>query len=350
MSAARDNYSEIADTAALWLARHDRGLTPAEEQEFSAWLANPLCAKEWFSLAGTWEKLAEAAGAPDLTAEATLLELRTRRGARRAARRWVPATLAAAAAITFAAFFFIPRGRDSAEDTGPAITLLPAAFTRQTLPDGSVVELHQQTTITVDYSDDTRRVHLPAGEAFFTVAHDESRPFLVETGHAVVRAVGTAFNVRHDTAALTITVAEGGVLVATAKTLTNPEAPVLKRGSQATITRRPDSPAGENGQPEITTRPLAAEDLDAVLAWRSPLLEFRRVPLPDVLDAFARQQPHRVRLGDPALASRTVTGTFRADNISGFLRLAADTLAVRGVPTPDGSILLMEITPLIPEP
>ena len=43
---------------------------------------------------------------------------------------------------------------------------------------------------------DAREIYLRKGEAHFQVAHDRSRPFLVHAGDAVVRAVGTAFEVR----------------------------------------------------------------------------------------------------------------------------------------------------------
>jgi transmembrane sensor len=48
------------------------------------------------------------------------------------------------------------------------------------LKDGSTVLLNTQTRIRVRYSEGERRVTLLKGEAYFSVARDEKRPFIVE--------------------------------------------------------------------------------------------------------------------------------------------------------------------------
>src|SRR5229473_648456 len=65
-----------------------------------------------------------------------------------------------------------------------------------TLADGSTVTLNTNTILETDLRRRTREIYLRKGEAHFQVAHDRSRPFLVHAGDAVVRAVGTAFEVR----------------------------------------------------------------------------------------------------------------------------------------------------------
>src|SRR5258708_24248903 len=64
-----------------------------------------------------------------------------------------------------------------------------------TLTDGSKVLLNTDSRIQIDYSAEQRIVRLLQGEAFFEVAHNRARPFLVYAGANVVRAVGTAFSV-----------------------------------------------------------------------------------------------------------------------------------------------------------
>lgn len=65
------------------------------------------------------------------------------------------------------------------------------------LEDGSQVRINVGSTLTVpiDFATDERRVRLQ-GEAFFTVARDAQRPFVVEAGNASVQVLGTSFNVR----------------------------------------------------------------------------------------------------------------------------------------------------------
>ncbi|NWO96408.1 hypothetical protein GY976_25075, partial [Escherichia coli] len=59
-----------------------------------------------------------------------------------------------------------------------------------------------------------RRLRLVAGEALFKVAHDKSRPFVVETRHGEVVAVGTMFDVSVGKGEAKVTVVEGVVRVA----------------------------------------------------------------------------------------------------------------------------------------
>ncbi len=66
-----------------------------------------------------------------------------------------------------------------------------------TLPDGTVVWLNSYTKLHYrkDYGISQRIVSL-TGEAYFEVAKDKDRPFIVETGEMNVEALGTTFNVK----------------------------------------------------------------------------------------------------------------------------------------------------------
>src|SRR6202042_1912925 len=82
---------------------------------------------------------------------------------------------------------------------GNEIQTLATAVGQQrnvTLADGSIVTLNTNTILETDLSRSVRQIYLRKGEAHFQVAHDRSRPFLVHAGDAVVRAVGTEFEVR----------------------------------------------------------------------------------------------------------------------------------------------------------
>lgn len=64
------------------------------------------------------------------------------------------------------------------------------------LPDGSKVYLNRNSRISYRsaFSKETRNISL-SGEAFFEIAHDPSKPFIIDAGKANVRVVGTSFNV-----------------------------------------------------------------------------------------------------------------------------------------------------------
>ena len=66
-----------------------------------------------------------------------------------------------------------------------------------TLADGSELRLGSNTLLKFDIGDAQRRVTLVRGEAYFKVAKDATRPFVVEAKTYAVRAVGTQFAVSH---------------------------------------------------------------------------------------------------------------------------------------------------------
>jgi Fe2+-dicitrate sensor, membrane component len=81
------------------------------------------------------------------------------------------------------------------------------------LPDGSHLELNGATQLHVDFSPGRRHIQLNAGEAMFIVAHDSSRPFVVDTAQGSVTVTGTRFDVRLDPVATRVAVEQGSVRV-----------------------------------------------------------------------------------------------------------------------------------------
>lgn len=79
--------------------------------------------------------------------------------------------------------------------------------------DGSTIRLGPHTRLSFDYGDNRRFVHLRHGEAYFEVAKDAARPFIVETGSFETRAVGTRFAVTRRDSRVVVTVQEGSVAV-----------------------------------------------------------------------------------------------------------------------------------------
>ena len=326
----------IAEAASLWLARHDRGFTTQEKSDFDEWLAaDPRHAEEWAGLADTWQLLDSANAVPKLVAEAAKLEHRTRI-VPRASRfvRWVlPVSLAAAAGLAMGFFIWQKSTTTSGFFPPPAVVLHAAEAKRLVLPDGSVVEARGTSEVTFDFSGPLRRVQLGRGEAFFTVAHDATHPFIVEADGVAVRAVGTAFNVRRESGRVDVLVTEGRVRVGNSPNAAADATTSVTAGACALV-------SATTKDPVVETRVLSRDELDGALAWRSPLLEFSRASLDQVLTAFRQHTPNRVRLGDPALGRRTISGRFQADNVEGFLRLAEATLDLRVERTADGDIIL----------
>jgi transmembrane sensor len=64
------------------------------------------------------------------------------------------------------------------------------------LPDNSIVHLNFNSTIKISFSHSVRQVELLEGEAFFKVAKNPKKPFIVKIGNNTASALGTAFIVR----------------------------------------------------------------------------------------------------------------------------------------------------------
>lgn len=315
----------IADEAAAWVLRHDRGLTAAEQDEFSSWLAvDPRHGAEFARLRGHWKRLDRLAQwvpehserpNPDLLAP----PLRSR------LRHWAPIS-AVALGLAAVAMFTIrlsQPGLPAATPVAPAKSISAAAAGPRRLEDGTIVELNRGAELVVLYSAQERRVRLDRGEAHFAVKKDSGRPFVVRAGNVDVRAVGTAFNVRMAANEVEVLVTEGRVQVASsapssAPTAARPPEPVLIPALEARQ-RAVISTAVQPDLPQIAT--LTAGEIERVLAWQDRLLDFTAASLAAVVAEFNRRNVVQLIVADPELASVRISAAFRSDNIDGFVHL-----------------------------
>jgi transmembrane sensor len=313
------------EAAARWVLRADRGLTPAEQDDFSAWLAaDSRHPSAYAEQRRSWEELDRIAGLqasfvlpnPDLVGSRPGPPA----GGQPVYRRRVWLTTAGAAAAL--AVFGIFRRRPS--PAAPAVpTALAAPCERRLLEDGSRIDCNRGAYVAVAYTAVARHVRLQRGEANFTVAKDPARPFFVTVGDVTLRAVGTEFNVRMDAHVVEVVVREGRVEVGPSDSPAAAPAsrPLLGASQRAVI---PHTPAAA---PLVST--LTARELEARLAWQPRLLDFTDTPLPEIVEAFNRRNILRVSLDDPRLRSLQLSVTFRSDNVEGFLRLLASDFGVR---------------------
>ena len=335
MKPAPSENRDPADVAASWVMRHDRGLSPAEQDEFLQWLAADPCNGEAMARhRRAWENFDRLAGLhasvpavpdPDLLAP----RARPQRTWRRLA--WWAVPLAAAAAIMLVvANRSGPVPVTSADASLAAAQLTP--IEERTLEDGSTIRLNRGATVHVAFTPDERRVRLERGEADFAVAKDSARAFVVESGGVKIRAVGTAFNVRLTEQAIEVIVTEGIVAVARGDASGAGVLSALSAGERALVPRAA-SAAPAVGQ-------LSKEELDRRLAWQPRLLGFADESLTTIVNEFNRHNPVVLRVADPALRELRLTVRFRSDNVSGFLRLLAADFDVRSEPGADGEIVL----------
>ena len=176
------------------------------------------------------------------------------------------------------------------------------------LTDGSRVDLNGGSLLEVEFSRRSRTLRLQGGEAWFAVAEDESRPFIVQAGGRTITDIGTVFTVRVKSKAIEVAVAEGKVGVAAAEA-----SPMGPR-------RWTEVDAGEklmaSADGEIQ---LIDVDVASLGDWRFGRVQFADTPLSVALDEMNRYAPVPMRLADPSLGDLRVSGVFFTDGANGFL-------------------------------
>jgi transmembrane sensor len=311
----------IVEAASAWLARRDRGLTPAEQDAYLQWLrederhglAVSRLAKAW----GALDSLAEWRPEHSQKPNPDLLAVPHRRFWRRSA-----AVLAIAAVLAVAFVILRPFG------SAPTTVQVARQSELRTLADGSVVELNKDAEIAVDYSANERHIRLLRGEAYFTVAKNPERPFVVTAGGVRVRALGTVFNVRLQGDAVDVLVTEGKVRIDPPK----PEEPGLGGALNAAMVGARERTSVNAAVPT----PLAPEvfeattdEIEQTLAWQGMRLKFRETPLDEAVAEFNRyNQEARIVIADRRIAKLPLGGNFRADNADAFVRLLELTSGV----------------------
>jgi len=139
-----------------------------------------------------------------------------------------------------------------------------------TLSDGSRVWLNAESSLRypVAFNGNERKVEI-AGEAYFEVTHDQSKPFKVSKGNAEVEVLGTHFNINAYEENIKVTLLEGSV-----KLSVNQHSAVLIPGQQAFVDR------------EIMIRKNI--DADEILAWKNNLFDFRRKTVREIMAEIVR--------------------------------------------------------------
>ncbi len=205
------------------------------------------------------------------------------------------------------------------------------------LADGSVVTVDPGTRLRVWYEPRARRVLLERGRALFQVAKNHDRPFLVTSGGATARAVGTVFAVENSADSIIVTVAEGTVALLP-KSMKNPQG----TGSPSRITTAGGQPAEiylEANEQVIVRRggmePVHTVDSHRALAWADGRLVFDNQPLSETLRQFNQYNRIQLFVADPTLARRPISGVFNAadpESFVAFLQSVAPVNIVRSSP------------------
>lgn len=291
--------------SSAWLARLRSGhMTATEQRRFDAWLAIPANRAEFQALSRAFERLGQMAEDP------AVLSARTA-ALQRAGKPWshgiqaLAATLVAAVLVSVL-LFAMPRliggDRQSADEV---VATADNQRKQANLEDGSTLILDADSEIAIRFGKAERQIFLRRGRAYFTVAKDPSRPFVVHTGFGSVYAVGTAFSVDGRKDGVKVLLAEGKVRVE----VDPGRAPAghriinMVQGTELSVDRK-----------GWAIKPKPA---DQELAWTKGLIVFDDVRLVDAVAEFNATSRREIILGD-GLDRLRISGTFRSGMAEDF--------------------------------
>jgi transmembrane sensor len=201
------------------------------------------------------------------------------------------------------------------------------------LADGSHLDLAPNSRVSTRFTLTRRDVKLERGQAFFEVAHNALRPFIVHVNGLTVTAVGTAFDVRIGPSNTVVTVSEGRVNVA-------PGADEVGRGShpQPEIVR---AGAGQRVTFSKSAQRLTVADIDpkAAASWRGGTLQFVSEPLADVVGAINRYSASQIIVA-PAFQQTRFTGTVSPVNVRDWLKALEQIYAIEVVDQGANGVLI----------
>jgi transmembrane sensor len=297
----------VNDSAARWALREPAD--PAGRAELDAWLAQDPRHAGALLRARAALTLIDQTLAPD--------QVVVTRAPAAPTRRWLLAGFGGAVAATFAGLIGWPRLM------GQHVQTARGEIRRLPLADGSVATIDTGSDLRVVLASDSRRVSLRQGQAWFQVAKDRKRPFIVDAGIAQVRAVGTAFSVSRAGETVNVAVTEGTVAVwaSDAGGAMN----ILQAGEYAVFHPGQTSP--------VTGQAPAA--IARSLAWREGEISLQNEPLANAVAQFNRYNRQQLVILDPDLAREPLVGLFRIDSPVDFARTleASFGVSVRVTPT-----------------
>lgn len=185
------------------------------------------------------------------------------------------------------------------------------------LADGSKIYLNRDSRLTYpkEFGRNNRKVSLE-GEAFFDIAPDASKPFIIDAGKATVRVLGTSFNVMTDNGHN-----EVEVLVATGKVL------VTSADGAQSVTLDPEY----IGKVSTTGSSQVINTNVNYLSWHTDMLVYDGERLEVVFEDLNRTYNIAITAGDPAINDYRLTSPFERQPHDTIIKLICTTFNLRSV-------------------
>nr|WP_314565293.1 FecR family protein [uncultured Pseudomonas sp.] len=302
---------QIEEQAAEWLLRlHEGELSDAQRLAFEGWKQQgPHYAEAAARMEAVVARM-QALRGKKAPARAALNAAFTQPKSRRRKHALRALAVACSLAIPAAALLVSPYPQQWMADVRNG----PGQWQTLQLADGSTLTLNGISAANLHFDGKQRRIELLQGEILVEVAHDGTRPFVVQTPQGTLRALGTRFVVKREGDVTVLSMLESRVAAQSANGQQTLE---VDAGSQALMQSTAVRLAG-------TIDPSSINE-----AWRRHQLVVENRPLPQVLDEIARHRAGRVQFDRDALQSLRVSAVIPLDDSDQALQLLAQTLPIR---------------------
>ncbi len=206
-----------------------------------------------------------------------------------------PLSVAASILLVFACLWlFSPFSNEHPENQAMIVSTEKGQTKSIELPDGSTVNLNEESTINFVLEDNERNLTLE-GEALFEVTHDAESPFVVHTDHSKTTVLGTTFNVNARSVVTQVSLFEGKV----AFDVANKETVLLAPGEKVHF----DS---SNGALEKET-----VNNENAIAWKTKSLVFKNDKLSEVVQIIETYFGKSIELNQLNNEPCLFTGSFK---------------------------------------
>ena len=196
------------------------------------------------------------------------------------------------------------------------------------LPDGTKVTLNADSKISYGdgFGKGIREVLLD-GEAYFDVKHDVTRPFIIKTGKADIRVLGTAFNVRNYHDGIFETSLIRGKIEVTLNDRSKKK--IILEPSQKIIIADSVFTRNSNLKPDANSLqyytqivPVIQKDSSvAEISWLENRLVFYNEPLKEITNELARWFDVKVTFKSNASKNNRYTGIFDNSDLEEIMRI-----------------------------
>jgi len=152
------------------------------------------------------------------------------------------------------------------------LTVPASGFYRMVLPDGTKVWINSASELSypLAFGKSIRQVEL-RGEAYFEVAHEKNRPFIVRTAHGDIKVLGTAFNLTaYNSASSNVTLINGSIQLTNKNKTTKQLIP------------------GQKAEFDGSDMRISQANIEKETAWQQGYFYFEHDKIQDIMEQLAR--------------------------------------------------------------